>query len=554
MKEKEKKAALFNFKEFLPGWSLSFSICFMLFLYAPLELYVVNKDEFWFDIYKLFPIMLVLFSIAILLFTCILLFCYSIHRRLYQGAVIVLFVIFLTSYIQGNYLVYNFPPLDGTTIDWSKYTFEEMVSFVLWIVIVSLVLILIKFLHMQKFLQIVKFTGIGITLILFITFISIFIRNDGYKKKLDLCITKENEFSMSTDTNFIILLLDAVDARTLTELLEVKPEYKNVFSDFTYYPDMVCAYPFTKHSIPYIFSGDWYENDEPFEEYHVNAYKNSRFLAQLEKQEFNIGVYETELPLYDESICRFGNIKDGSGEFESIYALMRLELKLVGFKYAPFNLKKYCTFDISLLNNLKKQIDYSLYSASDLDFYNDINNTAFTYTDDKSFKFIHLEGAHVPFQYDKNMNVIENGTYEEKIEACITLTEAYLDKLKESEVYDNSVIILMADHGFNGNGGDLYAETMGRHNPMFLVKGINEKHDLYVSNAPVSFTDLQEAFMRLLNGSNSTEIFDWNESDQRERRYLFYIYLDDDHMVEFIQTDKADNMDTMVPTGKEFNY
>ena len=68
----------------------------------------------------------------------------------------------------------------------------------------------------------------------------------------------------------------------------------------------------------------------------------SRFLAQLEKQEFNIGVYETELPLYDESICRFGNIKDGSGEFESIYALMRLELKLVGFKYAPFNLKKYC--------------------------------------------------------------------------------------------------------------------------------------------------------------------------------------------------------------------
>lgn len=40
---------------------------------------------------------------------------------------------------------------------------------------------------------------------------------------------------MSEDQNFVILLLDTVDSRTITELLDEHPEYSEVFRDFTYF-------------------------------------------------------------------------------------------------------------------------------------------------------------------------------------------------------------------------------------------------------------------------------------------------------------------------------
>ena len=33
----------------MPGMILSLAISFILFLYAPIELYCTNLDEFWFD-------------------------------------------------------------------------------------------------------------------------------------------------------------------------------------------------------------------------------------------------------------------------------------------------------------------------------------------------------------------------------------------------------------------------------------------------------------------------------------------------------------------------
>ena len=41
--------------ELTPAFFLSLTFCFMIFIYAPLELYINNVDEFWYDVYLLFP-------------------------------------------------------------------------------------------------------------------------------------------------------------------------------------------------------------------------------------------------------------------------------------------------------------------------------------------------------------------------------------------------------------------------------------------------------------------------------------------------------------------
>ena len=61
-----------------------------------------------------------------------------------------------------------------------------------------------------------------------------------------LVATNQDEFEFSEDTNFIIFVLDAVDAETILQVLGADEELRAAFTDFTYYENVVCAYPFTK--------------------------------------------------------------------------------------------------------------------------------------------------------------------------------------------------------------------------------------------------------------------------------------------------------------------
>ena len=51
------------------------------------------------------------------------------------------------------------------------------------------------------------------------------------------------------------------------------------------------------------------------------------------------------------------------------------------------------------------------------------------------------------------MNIIDEheGTFEMSVEAVMLEAADYVEKLRESGVYDNTVLIIMADHGYNGS-------------------------------------------------------------------------------------------------------
>lgn len=150
-----------------------------------------------------------------------------------------------------------------------------------------------------------------------------------------------------------------------------------------------------------------------------------------------------------------------------------------------------------------------------------------------------MEGAHTPYLHDEDMNRVENATYDDALKSCLTITDTYLKKLKEAGIYDDSCIIIMADHGYGSGFND---------NPIFFVKGFAEHHPLQRNDAPISHGDLQEAYRRLLAGQDSSTLFDWSEGDDRERRFLFQ---DDDNnpqeiMEEYLQKGHAGNRDTLI--------
>lgn len=547
-------------KQLLPGIVVSVAVSFLVFLYAPVDLYCSNISEFWFDFEILIKASLGLFlictAVLILVYICL----WLIHPVLYRIGLAGGFLGLLCTYIQGNFLIKNLPPLDGTSIRWEEYTVLRTEDFVLWGVGLVIVVLMYIFLKKDLLSRTVMYLSGGLTLMLLITAVSVVLTSGALQEKEHYQYGADKQFVMSEDQNFVILLLDTVDSRTVTELLADHPEYNETFRDFTYFENTVGAYSCTERAVPYILSGDWYENDEPFDDYSKRMYQESPLFRTLQERGYNMELCDSELYMDDDLMNMFSNIHKVDFEVSSYIRFAKPLVKLIGFRYAPFDLKKKCTFKTSAFAELiKVENTTEETSCSELDhvFKSQLDLKGITTEDSsKKFKFIHLNGAHVPYIYDKDMNIINewDGTYEQSTQATLVGAMDYIEQLRNSGAYDNTAIIVMSDHGFNGSLGQSGEATWMRQCALLLVKGRNEHHDtMQISQAPISFEDLQEAYVRLLDGKQSDAVFDWKEGDVRERRFLRYSFLDDSHMQEYMQTGYASDMDTMIPTGREYN-
>lgn len=558
MKEKEKQK-----KDWLPGVLMAAAISFLLFLYAPVDLYCSNIDEFWFDFDVLLRMAVMMFGISLVTLTLLYLLAAWIHPYLYRIGLAVGLAVLLITYVQGNFLVGNLPVLDGTSISWEDYSALQTESVILCIVVLAIVVLLFLLLKKQLFGKACMYISACLSLMLLVTAITEVFGSDALEPKLKLQISTKNEFVMSGEQNFVIFMLDAADSREFSYLLEQDLEYRDIFADFTYYENTVGAYSCTRYAVPYILSGKWYECDTSFEEYMEDLYNTSPLIEELENRNYRIGLYEPDLHAQNNDVLRFDNIFEAEFEVKSYLGMARQELKLVGYRYAPYWLKKYCVLKQAAFDEQLEAGEGSGEITASMEnrvFLDHLNAGGITVDDtENSFKFIHLEGAHSPYVYDAEVNIIDEsqGTYAQNMEASVTLAERYLSALKKSGTYDNTAIIVMSDHGFNRDidNADMGDNPFMRQCGLLLIKGVGETHDtMQISEAPVSYEDLQEAYRRLLDGAWSDAVFDCREGEHRDRRYLWYAVTDEDYLVEYQQTGYASDLSTMIPTGREFRW
>lgn len=546
--------------ELKPAFFLSLTFCFMLLIYAPLELYVNNMEEFWYDAFLLFPFIIkdffFFFAISLAGFAV----AYLVAKIVYEIALYGYFVCMIACYIQGNYMIKGLPPLDGTDINWTWYRPEMIKSTIMWAAVAVICLIGFFILKYDKVKKAISYISIFMVLMLASTITVLSINGDIFTKKQYEKFNKLDQFEMSTDTNFVIVMLDAIDEECFWQVWEQHPEYAEEMRDFTFYNNAMSGYAYTDHSLPLIISGEWYENKEPFSDYQIRIFKDSPFFNRLKEQGYTLSYYEDEYK-FEVGVMdgAFNNLAYTQSSLWDAPLFNKRIIKMVGMKYAPYLLKPKCWFNVDMLNNQEMTPkDEELFSWKNKAFYDDVKEDDITYVDGKRFKLIHLMGAHVPFYYDKDVNEIDNANYYTCIESSMTVTMAYLDKLREAGVYDNSVIIVLSDHGYNIEGDAVDTpqrneNETGRQHPILFIKGLNENHDFQVSGAPISYEDLVGAYYKLMDGAASDDCFTYKEGDQRERRYLLYKYLGEDHMVEYVQTGYAGDESTLVPTGRVFD-
>ena len=224
---------------------LSVAAGFMLFLYAPLEIYFNNKYEFWFDFYDLIPLCLLMFAVFTGVSFLLAFIVSKINTRLYHGFLTVYLIAFLCTYIQGNFMIGNLPHLDGSTVDWAQYSGLRIGSVALWVAVAVLVILTVKKLSLTKVADAAGAVSGLISLVLLVTLVTLGFTKQGLEHKFSMINTTYGELEMSTDQNLVLLVLDTVDGDIMSQVIEHHPEYKETLSDFTYYNNTMSAYPFT---------------------------------------------------------------------------------------------------------------------------------------------------------------------------------------------------------------------------------------------------------------------------------------------------------------------
>ena len=539
-----------NIKNLIPAYILSFVISFMLYIYEPILIYSTNLNDFWFDFKTMMGVIpiffLILFIGLAIIYTIIYFvnYCFSKKVKIFKTILIISYAAFIFIYIQGNYLAGKLPTLDGTTIDWNTFTTQNIISIMVIVVLLVIQTLGIIKLKYEKVLKINNFVTIAVFIMLLTSLVSVFLTPGMYQEKIVANATTRNINNASSNKNFFMFLVDAVDSTEFASVVEESQEYNSTFEDFTYYPDTVSAYLYTRDSIPFIFSGKWNENKTEFIEYANDAFNNSELLNALKKEDYQMNFYEYQIQASTKKLEDFANVDIYNKDINKTSFFKQLT-KYILFKYLPYSLKQYSKIETMNFENSKIVYDDELFAWDNDKAYEMIKNNQIEKIENNHFQFLHIEGGHTPFDYDENVNKIpeEEGTYRKKLAATLNIINAFINRLKENNVYDNSVIIVMADHGY-------WAST-GRQNPILYIKGIDEHHEMKTSDISVSYEDLMPAYFQLLEGEKSDNVFK-NINPNRIRRFIENEFEAEDNMIEYEQRGKAWDSSATYKTGREF--
>ncbi len=534
-----------------PGILLACASAFMLLFYAPLELYFTNVFEFEYDVHAIFRYILLLSVIGAAILSLIMAILHKGSKKLYDAVLVLGTGIFLACYVQGNFLISDLPPADGRPIDWSQYQSQNRLSLIVWAVMI-LLCILLGFVMKKKFRTFTSAVSLLVSGILAITLITVCIQNNGLQRKPVLCVSHEGLNEMSSDENFVIFVVDAVDSKTFQDLMETEdPDFRDVFEDFTYYPDTLAAYPYTMMAIPQLLTGEWYTAQDDFRAYYTRAMKSSALLSRVRDEQYVRGIYDVMDVVFDDpEFFEYENIQKRPFELGNVRTFLADEVRMSFYLYAPWPLKKYEPYALFNLQN-QPAADY-YYQWYDPWIFHYFEDHPIVTRPEKVFRFIHTEGAHPPMRYDKNLNDVEDtpeACYEANIEAAVTVLNRYLTSLKEAGVYDNTAIVILADHGY-----DDQKHSSGRQNPLFLIKGRNESHPMTVSEEPITYDYLPEIYQNLLDGRTGIDALPEDRDPSAPRRYMHFDYGNETHIVEMeLVNAKAAESSALKGTGRVFD-
>ncbi len=417
-------------------------------------------------------------------------------------------------WIKGNFLVWNYGPWDGKPVDWSRYGARGAIDLCLLAVMVLAAV--------AGYRSIARNSFRVAALLIFFQTVAFFGAYAGFPSWPDFYIDLGMAPHFSSQKNFILVVIDSFRGKLFQDLVENNADYRRAFDGFTYFPGAVADSSSTWLSLPAIFSARNYRGDEDIETFCRKTYYSYSLPLALKRAGYRVEMYNCpSQALYcNRQLC--DNARENSRVLIADLEELRVLYLAAFFRASPQPLKKLIyerLLPVKLSGSLprlppkpekgghKPGLDPAIY------FLQDINSGADTALDVPVFKFIYLDGPHPPFLYDADFNFRYSSAgeydcvgYSRQAEAWLKLVCRMLDKLKSIGAYDNSLIMVVSDHGSEVRGDCFRGSQLRisqRSDCLISIKPFGSRAPLKASDAQASLSDLARTAMESLGLAHS---------------------------------------------------
>ncbi len=495
-------------------------------LAASLEILYGNRMEFEFGS-STFLLPMVAIALALTALLCLL--GAVLPAAIRSRYIAVVFAIGLLGWIQSSFLRGDYGQFTGETIDWSRYTLRGWLDLVLWLAVIAAALkyhqtLRPKIRFIAPMLAALILVGIGGRALL--------APAEAPPAVQEIDAASLSRFSHRQ--NVLHVLMDAFQTSVFLELV-VDEELEDDFDGFTVFQDNIAVAAYTHLSIPAIFSGETYDGTETPAQFHRRALREGGFHHRLFEEGFAVHLIP-KIPMYGTGYTMYAKTPDhyGFSRTARIQKQVLLLYDLGLFRSSPHFMRRVIHNDGNwrLTGAVGEPVQgLNIHQRA---FFSEYIAQMQVVLDEPVYNFIHLMPPHDPFvtlpDGSPAGRVLPRNRENYKIEAryILQLFVTLLERMRELGIYDNTLIVLHADHGYGPLAempGDTRKPTVPRAHALLAIKRFGAHGPLRISNAPTTVADIPATIFGELGLEHEyagQSVFELSERQPRTRIFNSY--------------------------------
>lgn len=504
-----------NLSGFLPFVFISFVIISAIYLWGPTDIFFKNAAQLPYNYIALFKHIF----IKTIIYTCLLsvfLYALSFIKVFDIGGRVIPAASAIALILCMNGLLFKVSGVMDGSEHIDIFSFTSILNTAAALVLISLSLIFYKFINEKKLYKPICFIILFANIASTVFSINSSVYKPIYNGTSKVSLEAGDIMQLSDKRNIVYIVLDTFDGSYMDKILYNEADgdkYAEMFKDFTYFPNYSSIYPWTWATGLTQFAGAVYKNEIPFNEFAEKVLNSDKSLFSIlsERGWRNILYMEGNLRNYVYQI-------NGDLLYNS---LPPSDPNMIGSEKAGeiTGLSLYKVMPFILKNGYKKiQMKTSNSGKWDFNFLNMVKNNSFQIGETPVFSLIHLKGAHPPYIVNEDIKLADNATFISQARASLKLTDIIIKKMKEAGVYDNSLIIVAADHG----------NVSLRSSSLLLIKmpydNMTYGGGIRVNKEPVTQLQMRDIMLSVLDGSvkKAEDI-----KSEPERYFYHYVWIDD---------------------------
>jgi hypothetical protein len=454
---KNKDIRIFNFLTLpqpkrLAVIMLSIVLPFSLFFLMPMDIFLHNAPDFVVTITDfLLPNLAFSIVVSLVLF---LILATAIRGKALDIVCLLLFGLMISAYIQVLFLNGSVKQITGADVEYANMSHLNTINYIFWLIITVVPLCVWKGLRDKKKEWNWEKTVFWVLIIIFgMLSVGVVSSLPLYRKQAienPYYLSYSETFNISKNENIVVFMMDNNDIRYTKELFDNNSDLKAKYDGFTLYTQNTSEYTRTFLTLPKFLTGYTYDDiNVSLPDFKDKIWEQENMIDKLKAKGYITYLSMSQLSSYNSTEQLIGsadNIKISSkSDRDILYKnILKYTLYITAERYLPYLFKSIPAKKVGVdfsnefvewhLDN--DNTDYGMTEQSDEKYFYQFNKHGLSAVyDEPVFSFQHLCCSH-----DDNFSGRDN------TKKCYETVADYIGQLKSLGVYDNTTIIIIADH------------------------------------------------------------------------------------------------------------